>query len=397
MRITICGGGNASHTLAALLSSRADLTVRVYTPFEDEAARWRTSLASAPTPAGQGLMAARTRDGTLYGKPHEISAQAEEVIPGAELILLALPAFAHRQVLADILPYIKAGVAIGALPARGGFDWECNQVLDRKGHGVTIFGLQTLPWACRIEHFGRGVTILGSKRQVDVAVWPPWSAGQIAHTLSDLLQLKVNPVSTFLSLTLANPGQIIHPGIMYGLFHHWDGSPYAQAPLFYHSVDTTTAEVLTQLSDEIQDICRALRQEIPELDLSAVIPLDEWLRRAYGDDLGDASTIQSCFRSNRAYADLRAPMRPVAGGLEPDFQARYLVEDVPFGLLATRGIAEIANVETPIIDQVISWSQRCMGRRYLQDGRLSGKDLADTRAPQRYGINTIYQLIGGKI
>ncbi|MFU8772339.1 MAG: NAD/NADP octopine/nopaline dehydrogenase family protein [Anaerolineales bacterium] len=397
MHVTICGGGNASHTLAALLSSHPDLMVRVYAPFEDEAARWRTNLASAPTPAGQGLMAARTRDGTLYGKPHEISAQAEGVIPGAELILLALPAFAHRQVLSDILPYLEPEVLIGALPARGGFDWECDQVFNGRGQGVTYFGLQTLPWACRIERFGTAVTILGTKWEVDVAVWPPGKAVQVAVTLSDLFHLQVKPVSNFLSLTLANPGQIIHPGIMYGLFHHWDGSPYKEAPLFYQNVDQHTARLLGYLSDEVQAICRELQSQLPELDLAAVIPLHEWLRRSYADDLGDDSSIQSCFRSNRSYADLRAPMRAVAGGLAPDYQARYLVEDVPFGLLATRGIAEIAGVETPIIDEVIGWAQYCMGKDYLQAGKLCGRDIAETRAPQRYGIKTIQQLIGGTI
>jgi hypothetical protein len=313
------------------------------------------------------------------------------------MIFMALPAFAHRDVLGSIMPFIEQDMFIGALPARGGFDWECREILKGQWERVSIFGLQTLPWACRIERFGSAVTILGTKRDVDVAVWPPHQVGQLAELLSDLLQLQVNPISNFISLTLANPGQIIHPGIMYGLFHQWDGTPYTEAPLFYQNVGVETAGLLSKLSDEIQEIRQALEIRFTDLDLSAVTPLDEWLRHAYEHDVSDASSVQSCFRTNRAYANLRAPMRTVQGGLAPDYQARYLVEDVPYGLLVTRGVATLAGVETPLIDRVITWSQECMGKKYLMGDKLCGRDLGETRAPQRYGIKNIEQMIGGVI
>lgn len=397
MHVTICGGGNASHTLTALLASRQDLTVRVYSPFQDEAESWRQNLASFSGIGGQGSMIATTIDGVVYGRPEKISNDPGEVIEGAELILLALPAFAHGDVLKSIMPYIDRGVTIGALPARGGFDWESKDILNELWGNVTLFGFQTLPWACRIERYGCEVRILGTKSEVDMVVWPSDQAEQLSRMLSDLFKLQVNPIDNFISLSLANPGQIIHPGIMYSLFHKWDGRPYSEAPLFYQNVDATTAELLSQISDEIQEIRMALQAWNSSLDLSAVIPLDVWLRRAYKPDLGDASSVQSCFQTNRAYANLRAPMREVQGGWAPDFHARYLVEDVPYGLIVTRGIAELVSVETPVIDRVIAWSQEKMGKEYLVGNKMRGRDLGETRAPQRYGRNEIYQMIGEAI
>ncbi|UCF28468.1 MAG: NAD/NADP octopine/nopaline dehydrogenase family protein, partial [Chloroflexota bacterium] len=78
----------------------------------------------------------------------------------------------------------------------------------------------------------------------------------------------------------------------------------------------------------------------------------------------------------------------------PDFQARYLSEDVPFALLATRGIAELAGVPTPTIDQVLTWSQARLGKEYLVDGELTGKDLSSSRSPQRYGYQDLDSMIG---
>jgi hypothetical protein len=37
---------------------------------------------------------------------------------------------------------------------------------------LSIFGLETLPWATRIDEFGKRVSILATKFEVDVAVTP---------------------------------------------------------------------------------------------------------------------------------------------------------------------------------------------------------------------------------
>lgn len=78
----------------------------------------------------------------------------------------------------------------------------------------------------------------------------------------------------------------------------------------------------------------------------------------------------------------------------PDFQARYLSEDVPYGLVVTRGYAELLGVPTPMMDQVITWAQEKLGKEYLVNGKLSGADIHNTRAPQRYGAKTIEEAMG---
>jgi hypothetical protein len=71
---------------------------------------------------------------------------------------------------------------------------------------------------------------------------------------------------------------------------------------------------------------------------------------------------------------------------------------VPYGLVVLHGIAELAGVSTPALDEVITWAQARLGRRYLADGSLSGSsDLADTRAPQVYDIRTLSQLAAGEV
>jgi hypothetical protein len=70
-----------------------------------------------------------------------------------------------------------------------------------------------------------------------------------------------------------------------------------------------------------------------------------------------------------------------------------LSEDVPFGLVVLRGIAELADLPTPTIDRVISWAQKQLGKEYLVEGKLKGRDLVATRAPQRFGFRSLDELV----
>lgn len=385
-RIVICGGGNAAHVLAALLSARHQ--VGIYAPLADEAVRLQAGCAAA------GGITARSRTGSQMGQPWRISADPAQVFPGADLVLLALPASAHGVTLAALAPFLHDQMWIIALPARGGFDWQARTLL---GPQAKIAGLQTLPWACRIPPggYGQRVDILGVKKSVDVAADPAHLAPAIAAALSDLLQVDLAPAGTLLALTLANTGQIIHPGIMYGLFHDWDGRPFGEdeIPLFYGGVTPAIAAHLELMSAEVQAVTAALAGHFPDQDWDGVLPLLAWCRRSYVHDIADPSDLHTCFTTNRAYAGLRAPMQLVEeNALAPWFESRYLTEDIPFGLLATRGIAEILAVPTPAIDAVILWAQEALGQDWLAGNRLIGPALATSRAPQRYNIHTPAQL-----
>lgn len=381
-KLTICGGGNAAHVLIGL-AGQAGWEVNVFAPLADEADRLR---------AGGGITV-RQQDKTSTGRARRISADPAEVIPGSEWVLLALPAFAHESILRAIADFLEPGVIIGALPARGGFDFAAHLIL--AGRSPTLFGLQTLPWACRILAYGQAVDILGVKDVVNLAARPPTLASHLAQQLTDLFEVSLEPVSSFLTLTLANPGQLIHPGIMYGLCRGRETSTFTKnnIPLFYQGLDPLTADLLQAMSDEVQATARALADDLLTFDPAEVLSLHTWLRRAYPDDIANDRTLHRAFVTNRAYTGLRLPMRAAGPDLFAiDYATRYLAEDVPYGLAVTRGLAELAGVSTPIIDEVIFWAQTCLGRCYLVNGRLSGPDLVETRAPQAYGIHSLAAL-----
>jgi len=378
-KITICGGGNGAQTLVPVAAHNLGCLVDLFAPFGDEAKRLQAGLEAHGGLELRGAVQAKAR-------PRRISADPAEVIPGSELVVLVLPAFAHEATLRQIAPFLEERAWVGAIPARGGFDYCAAHVLAGLGRpDVRLFGLQTLPWACRIEQYGRTVHVLGVKEAVDAASRPAAEIGAIAPLLEQMLGLRVGAAASILALTLANTGQLIHPGIMHGLFADWDGDALAEVPLFYQGLSKGGARTLAGLSDDVQAI-RAHLEGM--LDLSAVRPLKDWLMRAYGDAIADPSSLRSAFVTNRAYAGLKAPVREVAPGrFVPDFSARYLAEDVPFGLAVSRAIAALAGVETPAMDRVIAWAGERLDKDYL------GRDAGQTRIPQNYGLDSLERLI----
>jgi hypothetical protein len=384
--LTICGGGNAAHVLIPLIAG-AGWDVKVYAPLGDESARLQAGIAR------QGGLRARFADGTSRsGTPSAISARPADVIPGAACVLLALPAFAHGPTLEAIAPYLEQDAVVGALPARGGFDYQAEAILRRAGRTPRYFGLQTLPWACRIVRYGEEVAVLGTKAVVDLASCPPDEAAALAARLSGLLDVPLRPIRSFLALTLANTGQLIHPGIMYGLCSGREKATYdpGDVPFFYQGVDDFTAGTLQAMSDDVQALAAALADALPGFDAGEVLPLYDWVCRAYAGDIADDSSLASAFRTNRAYAGLRLPARPAPGGrLQVDFSARYLAEDVPYGLVVVHGIAALAGVPTPALDRVITWAEERLGQRFLPAGSSAG-----SRAPQCFNVRELAQLAG---
>ena len=212
---------------------------------------------------------------TLSGRPRWVSAEPSDVFPGADLVLLALPAFAHGATLRAMADYLDPGTTIGVFPARSGFDYQVREILDVEPLSLAYFGLQTLPWACRIKTYGQEAEILGTKAEVDFAVFPQERGAAVIQQLAFIPGVAFKPVGSFLALTLANTGQFIHPGIMYGLCHGKESDVFSEdeIPLFYQNVDDHTAAVLQALSDDVQVVADVLAERLPQFDRQHIVDI----------------------------------------------------------------------------------------------------------------------------
>lgn len=273
--LAICGGGNAAHTLAVVVSRNFDGDVVWLTSSEEKAERLRRGVFSR-----EGLRSTGVVSG-LADRVRTISSDPAEVIPAADLVMIAVPAFAHASILDRISAYLKDSALIGALPARSGFEFEVTRTVSRiqPGGRRRIFGLQTLPWSTRVQQPTKVVNLGAVKATVLMATLPHGEASTVAAQLSGLLGIRIVPTSNFLNVSLGNPGQIIHPGLMYGWFAEWSGETYrdSDVPRLYAGVSDKIGAFVEKLSGEVIAVAQSVGSASEgKLDLSGVLPIHDW-------------------------------------------------------------------------------------------------------------------------
>lgn len=381
--------------MAGLAAAHNDIESRVLTLFKDEAARWSKLLENNDFIVKQNKPDKSVKE--IKAKPSLVTNDASEAVPGSNIIIVCVPAFAHEQYFKAIEPYVQPDTIIIGLPGQPGFEFQCFALLRDKAKQCAVLSYESLPWACRILEFGMKVEILGAKDSL---------MGSIVKGQSNL---RIDPVETLQSMLGEHPvlkmannyiepylmtKSIVHPPILYAKWRDWDGQPLSEKPLFYQGLDELGAASLSGVSDEVVATAKAISQKKPELSQSHVQHLLEWYRQDYRETITDPTSLLTSMRTNAAYNGLVHPMKEISPGKwKPDFEYRYMAEDIPYGLVVTKGLAELAGVPSPMTDKVLGWCQEKMGKEYLVGSELKGKDIAETRAPQAFGYGSLDDLV----
>eukprot|EP00811_Abedinium_folium_P020911 NODE_2993_length_2109_cov_7.529768.p1 GENE.NODE_2993_length_2109_cov_7.529768~~NODE_2993_length_2109_cov_7.529768.p1 ORF type:complete len:623 (-),score=194.44 NODE_2993_length_2109_cov_7.529768:239-1951(-) len=268
-------------------------------------------------------------------------------------------------------------------------------MLGERGKSCSLLSLETMPWACRIEVFGRCAEVLGVKDSISTSFNARGRSTGEVDAVATLQRLfgplpVISLADNYLEVNLFT---VVHPPIMYGQWCNWDGKPVKEKPLFYQGLNDIGADMLDRCSKELCDTAAAIARVAPHLDMSGVLHIFDWYKKAYPNDIDDWSNLGTAMRCCKSYRGLTHPMKEQDDGFMPDFSARYITEDLPFGYTVCKGISELAGVATPALDETIKWCQEKMEKEFIKDGKLSGKDVDITRAPQRFGFTSLQELI----
>lgn len=365
-RVCICGGGNISHALSALLGSREELEVYILTRKPEN---WSENIIGH-TPSGDKVI----------GKPAIITDDASLVIPKSDAVFVTVPAFARVEILQKIAPYVKKGAWVGSFPGSGGYEWMAKAILRSD---VNIFGLQRVPYISRTIEYGKEVNVTGIKDELFVSAIAGSNIEEIVTMLKYIFEVEISPLNNYLEVTLSTSNPILHPSRLYGMFHDWkEGNYWDRKILFYEEWDEFSSEILLRCDEEVQELC----SKIP-VNLSGV----KSLREHY--ESKDKYAMTKKLTSINAFKGIPTDMLLTSQGYMPNFKSRYFTEDIPYGLIILKGIAEIVGCDTPTIDLILEWAQKNMCKEYIINGKLIGKDVKETAAPQNFNIKTINQLL----
>lgn len=397
LKVTICGGGKSAHVMAVLAAAQVDMEVSVLTLYKDEAEKWSKAIENNNMTLTIKGPEDRSRD--IHAKPGTVSKVPKDVVPGSDIIIFTVAAFVHEEYMKAISDHLNKRAVLVGFPGQAGFEYMCRSYLGDLCQDITLMSFEISPWNCHIVEYGCKVEVSRISRMLNGSIL----RGKAIPRKPALMSLQMivgnepmlKQVKHFVELMFASYS-FMHPAIMYGKWKDWDGKALDSEPLFYEDIDENTALLIENCSKEYQDVAHAISGQRPDIDFSEFQDIFKWLLDFYRNELGDSTSLQNAIKTNKSYIGVKHIMVKEKGQFKPDFTCRYLTEDIPCGMVVVKGIADIVRVETPTCDMLIEWAQGKLNKKYLVEGKLTGPDVKDTRAPQRFGFTTVDEILSGK-
>ena len=293
MRVCICGGGNLGHVVTGFLAAYGDCEVSLLTRHPE---RWQQQLEIS-TPNGQ----------LLRGTIHQISSDAVEVIPAADIVLLCLPGFSLREELLRIRPFLQPMTAVGSIVSSTGFFFEAMEVLPSS---TPLFGFQRVPFIARTTAYGRSAALLGYKPNLNIAIEQAVDKEALRATIQQLFRVPVQLLKSYYEVSLTNSNPLLHPSRLYSLWKDWhEGIVYTEESLFYEQWTDEASRLLIQMDEEFQQLlCK-----LPVTKGSIPTILDYY-------ESTDAPSLTLKLRSIQAFKGIKAPMKDGGGWFCARFQ-----------------------------------------------------------------------------
>jgi len=335
LKVSILGAGNGAQAMAGHLALKG-FAVKLYNKFEHEIVPMREHGGIHLEGAVEG-----------FGQLDLISTDIAPVIEDADVIMVVVPAFAHRFMAEVCAPHLREGQIIVLNPGRTGGALEFAHVLRQRGvrARVVVAEAQTFIYACRLSGPAR-VQIMGIKKEVPLAALP---ATDTAATLAVVTRLypQFVPAANVLETSLNNIGAVFHPPTMILNANRIEAGEEFD---FYQGMTPMMVGFLEVIDSE--------RMAVAEAYGVRVESAKDWLMRVYEGISGD--TLYERIQSNRAYAGLKAPKT---------LNMRYLTEDVPCGLVPIVSLAEAAGVKTPASRGIVDIACGLLKRDFWAEGR----------------------------
>ena len=328
MKICICGGGNLGHVCAGFLANRGHQVSILTTKPE----LWSQTIEIvAPEGAFEGQLA-------------QVTSNAADAIPQAEIVLICLPGFAIHDELIKIRPYLSNTCKVGTVVSSSGFFFEAFEVLPAVN---PIFGFQRVPFISRTIEYGRKAELKGYKESLHVAIEHTDAKENLRIELERLFEKPVTLADNFYEVILSNSNPLLHPSRLYTMWKDWQpGIVYPRNPQFYAEWTLEASALLIQMDEEFQNLLKNLG--LKPGSIPAVLDYYE---------SADAESLTTKLQTIKAFQGILSPMKEVTGGFIPDFTSRYFTEDFPYGMRFIVETAHQRNVSIPTIDQVYQWGQ----------------------------------------
>lgn len=333
-QVSILGAGHQGLTMAAhLLSSGTDCVL------------WNRSKRGISDILRKGYISA---NGLITGDIAVRKATTDITEAIAHVMLVATPSSAHEDIARLLAPHVTADMAVVLNPGRTFGAAAFADALVRYGADALplIAETQTIVYTCRRDACN-SIDLFALKQDVLIKTLQDGCDEELLSSLPSELSRYLTPANSIVETSFGNVGMVLHcvPMLMNV---GWVES--SEEFLFYRdAISETVAELLEKVDAE--RLAVAARLGFP------VESLVDWLKRTYG---ASGSTIREALDSAAAYRSIVAP---------DTMQHRYVLEDLPNGLVPLESTGNDLGVSTPATSAVVSFASQVFSRDFRETGR----------------------------
>ena len=350
--LTVLGGGNTAFAAAANLSLRGfEVTLCEHPSFAwtlDPIAEGTIALDGV---AGQGAAAIR-----------QITTDFEEGLSN-DLLLLIVPAYAHKPFAEACAPHLRDGHTLVLMPGTLG-TLEFAHILwpDGRRHLETLLAeTDTAPYVCR-KLRPDGAHIWGVVSQLGLGVFPANRTEEVSDQLASVFTRDglgpasgdnqhpsaIASYSNVVECGLSAMNPVVHPP---GVLMNAGRVEYSHGDFYFYEegVMPGVCNAIYHLDRERRAIGEALGFDL--------LPVDEAFHQA---GFGPRGNLWATVNGSLMLTRLRAP-----GALD----TRWLTEDVPYGLAAWRSLARQFGVNTPLMEGLVELASATLRRDFWKSAR----------------------------
>ena len=337
--VTVIGGGNGGHAVSA------DLTLRGFDVCLYEDARFAGKMKKVFEEKKIRLGGAASV-GTA--ELRQVTSDLKEAMEGAEIVFVAVPAFAHLTTAKAMAPYVEEGQTIVFFPGTFGSLLSWN-VLKRLGKtkGVTVAETHTLPYATRLTGEGESL-VMSCFKPLKLGVMPSCRTEETVEKLRPYYDC-LEPVENVIACGLNSLNPIIHvPGCILnaGRIEHAAGEFYYYTEGFTSCVARATDAIDGERIALLKSL--GCKWDIAAHGIGSTVPTDD---------------VFEAVAHNPSFAKIKGPA---------DFNNRYYQEDIPYGLASWVKMARVLGVPCPTMDAMVQLGtvllkKDCMEAGYTAD------------------------------
>ncbi|PNR93680.1 NAD/NADP-dependent octopine/nopaline dehydrogenase family protein [Petrotoga sp. 9PWA.NaAc.5.4] len=348
MKIAVVGAGNGGQALAGYLAMKG-FDVSLFN---------RSKRRISPIIESHKIKIEGQIEGDF--KVSFATTNMEEAIKGRKLIMVVVPAFAHKDIAKKMAPFLEDGQIVVLNPGRTGGALEFRNILKQEEvkKDVIIAEAQTFIFASRMSNPGVA-KVFRIKNAVPVSALPATRNPELEEVLRQVIP-EFDVVSSVIYTSFNNIAVVFHPATLI-LNAARVETTAGKFEFYFEGISPSVAKVLEKIDEE--------RCQVMKLFNVEPMTAKEWLNYAY-DVRG--RNLYEAIRNNSGYRGIFAPT---------SLDNRYLLEDIPMSLVPMASFGEEFNVKTPIIDSIINLSNIMMETNFWKVGRtverlgLSGKSI----------------------